>query len=88
MTAECEICEMPNSQAFGTELCVHSTVCFRLYVLVYLMPLVEPSHMTLYQQAVNTQLISTVNLAHKTLNFKVNIFTLCLIKEAAYKLGD
>lgn len=86
MTAECEICETPNSQAFSPELFVHSTVCFILYVLVYLMPLVEPSHMTMYQQAVSTQLISIVNLAHKTLKFKVNFLTLCPIKEAAYKM--
>jgi hypothetical protein len=93
---------MPNSQALSIELGVHSTDCFRLYVLVYLMPLVEPSHMTMYQQAVSTQLISIVNLAHKTLcatwknsnvtevflNFNVNFFTLCFIKEAAYKMRD
>jgi hypothetical protein len=66
------------------------------------MLLVELSHMTMYQQAVSTQLISIVNLAHKTLcgiwknsnvtevflNFKVNFFTPYLIKEAAYKMGD
>ena len=61
------MCKMPNSQAFSIELCVHSTVCFRMYVLIYLLPLVEPSYMTMYQQAVSTQLISIVNLAHKTL---------------------
>jgi len=58
--------------------------------------------MTMYQQAVSTQLISIVNLAHETLcatlnnsdvtkvflNFKVNFFILCLVKEAAYKMGD
>jgi len=79
---------MPNSQAFTIELCMHSTVCFILYVLVYVMPLVEPSHMTMYRQVVSTQLISIVNLAYKTPNFKVNFFTLCLIKGAAYKMGD